>query len=167
MTNATANEICKLATTPLPRTPPKICVIIKSGKVASSNATTKNNRPHKLPRIICRLESGVVNNISQVFGLLSCAIAPAIKMGVNKQIAATCPKLIRVNALAPRCAKSFRLPPGPSNEKKTSTIKPPKYTERISKWRVRVLPPLTIRRAIALLGPRARNQLRRRGTPAV
>ena len=167
MTNATTNEICKLATTLLPRTPPKICVMINSGKVASSNAATKNNRPHTFPKIICALESGVVNKISHVLGLLSCAIAPAIKMGVNKQIAATCPKLISVKALAPRCAKSFRLPLGPSNEKKTSTIKPPKYPERISKCLVRLLPLLTMRRATALLGPRAKNQLRRRGTLTV
>ena len=168
ITNATKNETCRLAITLAPRTPPKICVMMKSGNVDSNNATTKNNRPNKLPNIICALDKGVVNKISHVLGLLSCAIAPAMNTGVKRQIATTCPKLIKVNALAPRCAKSFKVPlEGPSSEKKTNTINTPKYTERISKCRPRTLPPFTIRSATALLGPRAKSQLRNRGMRTV
>ena len=168
ITNATKNETCRLAITLPPRTPPKICVMRKSGNADSNSATTKKSRPNKFPNIICALDNGVVNKISHVLGLLSWAMAPAMNTGVNKQMAITCPKLISVNALAPRCAKSFILPvDGPSNEKKTSTINIPKYKERISKCRPRILPPFTMRSATALLGPRARSQFRNRGMRTV
>ena len=67
-------------------TPPKNCVATIKGNAPINNAVIKNNRPNKLPRTICKGESGVDKRISQVFGFASFVIALAINIGVSNQI---------------------------------------------------------------------------------
>jgi hypothetical protein len=45
-------------------TPPKICVIEKTGMPLTSSATTKNRRERSDPRTICALVSGVARRMS-------------------------------------------------------------------------------------------------------
>jgi hypothetical protein len=105
-----------------PGTPPKACVKTKSGRVETSSASTKKRRPNRLPRTICSGRNGVESRMSQVRGLASWAIAPAMKIGVSRQIRATCPKLTSVNAEAARWASSRSEVLGPSRASSSTTI---------------------------------------------
>jgi hypothetical protein len=70
-------------------TPPKICRMSRIGKPATMSERTKNVRPSRFPSTMPIEESGVASSRSQVLGEDSCSIAPAMNMGVTKQMAAT------------------------------------------------------------------------------
>ena len=121
-TTAVLALIMKLPHTAVGGTPPKNCVLIISGSAAMSSASTKNRRPIKLPITICTRLSGVTNMISHVRGFASCAMAPAMKSGVNTQMSATSAKESMVNAVAPRCASSRSDEVCPTIPKSSATI---------------------------------------------
>ena len=118
----------------------------------------KNSRPNRLPRTICRLPSGVVSRMSQVRGLASWTIAPAMKIGVRMQIRPTCPKATTEKAPAPLVASCLTVLSPPSRPRSRIAIMTARYPARSNRCRERLEPPAMMRTAIGFVGRRLESQ---------
>ena len=103
--------------------------------------------------------------MSQVLGLASSAIAPAMKIGVSRQMSATCRMLTHSKMVAPLLASDRS--DGAERSTKTARRTPiittmitARYPLRMVRCRSRPDPPATSRTQIGFAGTSRRNQCR-------